>query len=102
MKSNLSDINELSHPFHLHGTNLYVMESGQNEDDTPITIDDVEKMIEKSKLRRFIYAPQNLHPMKDTITIPSNGFTRFRFKADNPGKFRQLFPGLWFVEIVVD
>lgn len=25
------------------------------------------------------------YPIKDTISIPSKGFTRFRFRADNPG-----------------
>lgn len=79
------DINELNHPFHLHGANLYVMEQGQKRDKTPITVEEVEELTSMSQMKKFEYSPKFLHPMKDTISIPSNGFTRFRFKADNPG-----------------
>lgn len=72
-------VNTVSHPFHMHGYKLFVMGMGQHPDKSPMTCahaqDKAGTMPRLSKNK----------PLKDTISIPSKGFTVFRFKADNPG-----------------
>lgn len=71
----------VSHPFHLHGYKLYVTEINQNPFKHLMTVETAKNIIQNQKLR----PKARKYPMKDTISIPRNGFTRFRFKADNPG-----------------
>ena len=42
---------------------------------------DVKTMDQQGKLKRNLINP----PLKDTVQIPSGGYTIFRFLADNPG-----------------
>ncbi|KAG5671819.1 hypothetical protein PVAND_001994 [Polypedilum vanderplanki] len=75
-------INLVNHPFHLHGYKLHVIGMGQHPDGIPMTVKLAKQMIKQRTLRKSL---NNMHPIKDTISIPSRGYTIFRFKADNPG-----------------
>lgn len=33
----------------------------------------------------------NLPPAKDTIAVPNNGYVVFRFRADNPGEYKNNY-----------
>ncbi|CRK96925.1 CLUMA_CG010353, isoform B [Clunio marinus] len=72
-----------SHPFHIHGISFYVLEMGQHPDKIPMTVELAKTM----NLGRNMTSPQatRQYPLKDTISIPSRGFVRIRFKATNPG-----------------
>ncbi|XP_053675343.1 uncharacterized protein LOC128725611 [Anopheles nili] len=72
---------DLNHPFHLHGYQMFVMELGQDRR-VPITLE-IAQQIARQRLtvRNTIQLP----PRKDTVSIPSRGFARVRFRADNPG-----------------
>jgi FtsP/CotA-like multicopper oxidase with cupredoxin domain len=74
--------NTINHPFHLHGYPLFVMSMGQNIDQSPMTVAMARTL---SSIRGFSKPTTRKHPIKDTIAIPSKGYTVFRFKADNPG-----------------
>lgn len=44
------------------------------------------KQMELRRDGKIVHMPKGHHPpMKDTISLPSRGYTIFRFKADNPG-----------------
>jgi FtsP/CotA-like multicopper oxidase with cupredoxin domain len=75
-------INTLNHPFHLHGYQLFVMGMDQHPDKKPMTVE-LAKMM--ANFKPFRLSTTTKYPIKDTISIPSKGFTTFRFKADNPG-----------------
>lgn len=68
------------HPFHLHGFPLFVMGMGLIADEP--TIANARKMDLQGRLSRAI---GRIFPVKDTIAIPSAGYTIFRFRANNPG-----------------
>lgn len=72
----------VNHPFHLHGHQLFVTEIGQNVEDSPITVEST-RQFRSSRPRPRI--ANRRFPIKDTISIPSKGYTVFRFKANNPG-----------------
>lgn len=55
------------------------MGMGQHPDMLPMTCEHA-----RQRARKLPKLTRN-KPLKDTITIPSKGFTVFRFKADNPG-----------------
>lgn len=71
----------VSHPFHMHGYRVLVTGMGMDEE-KPITYKHVHEMAKNNRLPKI---EGNLQPYKDTVSIPSKGFTIFRFKADNPG-----------------
>lgn len=80
-------LQDLNHPFHLHGYSFCVMYAGQfvnalNKND--ITNKDVMKEMEAhmTRLQNGYYT--HCSP-KDTVIVPNTGFTILRFKADNPG-----------------
>lgn len=74
----------VSHPFHLHGYRLFVTEINQNPYKERMTVETAKMMVQKSRKTKSL--PTNRkYPIKDTISIPRNGYTIFRFKADNPG-----------------
>lgn len=76
----------LSHPFHLHGYAFNVIGMGRSPDKN------VKKINLKHALdldrRGLLDRHFNLPPAKDTIAVPNNGYVVFRFRADNPGKYR--------------
>lgn len=71
----------VSHPFHIHGYRVLVTGMGMY-DEKPITHEHVQEMVKNNRLPKI---EGNLQPYKDTVSIPSKGFTTFRFKADNTG-----------------
>ncbi|XP_058126505.1 uncharacterized protein LOC131280930 [Anopheles ziemanni] len=74
-------VGDLNHPFHLHGYQMFVMELGQDRR-VPITVE-IAQQIARQRLRQRNAA--GLPPRKDTVSIPSRGYARVRFRADNPG-----------------
>lgn len=74
-------VGDLNHPFHLHGYQMFVMELGQDRR-VPITVE-IAKKIAQQRLRQRTTV--GLPPRKDTVSIPSRGYARVRFRADNPG-----------------
>jgi hypothetical protein len=70
----LVDIDDHSrHPFHLHGHKFYVTEIGRF--DGSVTAGEAGRVAGVS--RRPL--------LKDTVTIPNNGYVRVKFRADNAG-----------------
>lgn len=76
-------IQDLNHPFHLHGHKFMVVNMGQHPAGIPMTRQIYQSM---EKSRSFSPAGQDENPpFKDTVSIPSKGFITIRFRADNPG-----------------
>ncbi|GLJ39445.1 hypothetical protein SUGI_0805640 [Cryptomeria japonica] len=59
-----------NHPIHLHGFNFYVVGNGFGNFDP-----------EKDRAAFNLVDP----PLRNTVAVPSAGWTALRFKADNPG-----------------
>lgn len=85
-------ISKINHPFHLHGYGFHVMDMGQHPDGTPLTAAMVERMLLTrtfdsilGRPRDSLGDPDRAPALKDTIGVPSRGFVRLRFRADNPG-----------------
>jgi FtsP/CotA-like multicopper oxidase with cupredoxin domain len=78
-----SAVNTVNHPFHLHGYQLHVTGLGQLTDNSTLTVDRVKQMLAFQPATYRLRARK--HVIKDTISIPSKGFTIFRLKAENPG-----------------
>lgn len=75
----LQDTNLLtveSHPFHLHGYNFFVVGTGIGNFDPA-----------KDPAKFNLVDP----PERNTVGVPTGGWTAIRFRADNPGKiFKHL------------
>jgi FtsP/CotA-like multicopper oxidase with cupredoxin domain len=77
-------IRELNHPFHLHGYGLHVVGMGQHPLKIPMTVRLAQNMF---KTKRLPVMPLNSYPpLKDTVSVPSRGYTVVRFRANNPGE----------------
>jgi len=50
-----------------------------------MTVQRAEEILESRRATRIGTASNKFYPVKDTVSIPSGGFTVMRFKADNPG-----------------
>ncbi|XP_063850104.1 uncharacterized protein LOC135094180 [Scylla paramamosain] len=75
----LVDESFVNHPFHLHGHSFYVIGMGQFG--PGITKTKVQELDASGQVNRnFEHAP-----LKDTVTVPSGGYTVLRFLASNPG-----------------
>ncbi|XP_012139840.2 uncharacterized protein LOC100881736 [Megachile rotundata] len=81
----VSNVNGLIHPFHLHGHSFRVLSMGQPlgpySPQNAITLDYVKKLDSKTNLNRKYDNPAG----KDTIALPNNGYAVIRFRANNPG-----------------
>jgi L-ascorbate oxidase len=55
-----------------------------------VNMKDIKEMDRQGKLKRNLDRP----PIKDTVTVPSGGYTIFRFYAENPG--------FWFMHCHID
>lgn len=71
----------MNHPFHLHGYQMFVTGMGSFAD-KPMSVQLAKNMSQAGTLPRLA---MKRFPLKDTISVPSKGWTIFRFKADNPG-----------------
>lgn len=79
-----ADQRELNHPFHIHGHPFHIMGMGQIPKDIPMT-----KAIARSMFASKVMDTKPFShkaPLKDTVSVPSSGYTIVRFRADNPGK----------------
>ncbi|EDO64011.1 AGAP008732-PA [Anopheles gambiae str. PEST] len=76
-------VRDLYHPFHLHGHRFIVTGMGQ----LPQFGTQSEKVDFVERARRYSRTMPSDHnpPYKDTVSVPSRGYTRIRFRADNPG-----------------
>ncbi|OAD52062.1 Laccase-4, partial [Eufriesea mexicana] len=77
-------LSELHHPFHLHGYEFKIFSIGQYTDGRNISTADIDEVIEKHT-ERLKNGEYHNPPGKDTVKIPTNGYSIIRFKADNPG-----------------
>ncbi|KAL7635203.1 UNVERIFIED_CONTAM: hypothetical protein RMT77_014189 [Armadillidium vulgare] len=68
-----------SHPFHLHGYDFAVLGMGIVEGGA--TLQKVQDLDKRGKLIRNLKD----FPFKDTVSVPSGGYTIIRFRALNPG-----------------
>ncbi|XP_016918719.2 uncharacterized protein LOC108001912 [Apis cerana] len=77
-------VQDLDHPFHLHGYAFQVFSMGQFWPIRNISREDINEVIQEhtDRLRRGEYKNP---PGKDTAKIPMGGYVIVRFKADNPG-----------------
>lgn len=83
---------DVSHPFHIHGHNFYVVSMERHAADplhtgpAPgmgnwITKERVQDLNEAGKIYKNLQNP----PLKDNVAVPDAGFTILRFHADNVG-----------------
>lgn len=81
----------LNHPFHIHGQAFYVMDMGQYAEGQ--TAQELLNFL-NSNVKRMSHAPA----LKDTIAVPSGGYTVIKFKANNPGKlsFSIYWNNVWW------
>ncbi|XP_008553162.1 uncharacterized protein LOC103575234 [Microplitis demolitor] len=72
----------ISHPFHLHGFGFHVLAQGLLSK-VNLTESNIKQGIELD--RKEYLSSHNRPPTKDTLAVPSEGYTIARFIADNPG-----------------
>ena len=60
---------------------MFVMGMGTSLDGTPMTVEKARQMDNDNQLNWITHNP----PVKDTVSVPSKGYTIVRFRADNPG-----------------
>ncbi|KAK9307808.1 hypothetical protein QLX08_002035 [Tetragonisca angustula] len=77
-------VEDLHHPFHLHGYEFNVFTIGQFLPSRNISRADIDKAIEQHTERLQNGEYEN-PPGKDTVKIPMGGYAIIRFKANNPG-----------------
>lgn len=85
-------ISRMNHPFHLHGFAFHVMDMGQHPEGVPLTAALVQRMLLTRTFDSVMGSgktrsddPERIPALKDTMSIPSRGYVRVRFLADNPG-----------------
>jgi FtsP/CotA-like multicopper oxidase with cupredoxin domain len=72
------------------------MGMGQHPEGIPMTVDLAKQLIRQRRLPR---SSNPMLPVKDTISVPSRGYTIFRFRADNPGWWMLHCHFEWHVSI---
>lgn len=75
-------LQDLDHPFHLHGYEFRVFSIGQMAGN--ISEDQINQVV-KDHTGRLQRGEYKNPPGKDTVKIPQGGWAIVRFKADNPG-----------------
>lgn len=73
----------LTHPFHIHGHDFYIVEQGK------LPILDLLGHLESGRSERSRVLSEFL-PSKDTVTIPAVGYAVVRVLADNPGVYKKI------------
>ncbi|XP_066596702.1 uncharacterized protein [Prorops nasuta] len=87
-------VEDLSHPFHLHGHSFYVFDIGQFTSGNNITSEKIQRVLQRHQAR--LMDGDYINPArKDTITVPINGFATIRFIANNPGWWMMHCHFLW-------
>lgn len=93
-----ADQRALNHPFHIHGYPFHVMGMGQIPANLTMTRQLARLLFHSNKLDTKPFLQKA--PLKDTVSIPSSGYTIVRFRANNPGnRFEIPFFTLIIVKI---
>ena len=71
---------QTNHPMHLHG--YYYRVVAMEKVNKTLTVEQFKEMDEAGKIHRKLRRA----PLKDTVIVPSGGYTIVRFLADNPGE----------------
>ncbi|XP_043517240.1 oxidoreductase ptaE-like isoform X2 [Frieseomelitta varia] len=77
-------VEDLHHPFHLHGYEFKVFTIGQFLSSKNISRANIDEVI-KQHTERLEKGEYKNPPGKDTVKIPMGGYVIIRFKANNPG-----------------
>lgn len=77
----LNNLDDGSHPFHLHGYNFYVLASHRSENGWGSYSPYSKKGDAAAKPNLNLVDPLR----KDTVSVPRRGYVVLRFLADNPG-----------------
>ncbi|XP_013194946.2 uncharacterized protein LOC106138359 [Amyelois transitella] len=72
-----------SYTFHLHGYPMYVVATGQNADNKPLSKEEFYNLDAEHKINRNLITP----PIKDTIVVQNKGYTIVRVKIDKGGSW---------------
>lgn len=72
-------VGKLNHPMHLHGFSYRVVAMRKVGD--KLSLEYVKKMDSEGKIERRLKGA----PLKDSVIVPSGGYTIVRFHANNPG-----------------
>ncbi|KAK3911751.1 Laccase-4 [Frankliniella fusca] len=76
----LSTDREQDHPYHIHGTNFHVVAEGTLG--ANVSVELVRSLNADGRMKKRLSASA---PLKDTVTVPSQGYAVIRFRANNPG-----------------
>ncbi|XP_026290514.1 uncharacterized protein LOC113215143 isoform X2 [Frankliniella occidentalis] len=71
---------EQDHPYHIHGTNFHVVAEGTLGRNVSMEL--VRALNENGGMKKRL---SDSAPLKDTVTVPSQGYAVIRFRANNPG-----------------
>ncbi|XP_076161492.1 uncharacterized protein LOC143143742 [Ptiloglossa arizonensis] len=77
-------LEDLLHPFHMHGFEFKVLSIGQFPDSRNITQTDINNIM-NTHIQRLQRGEYTNPPGKDTVKIPTGGWVIVRFRANNPG-----------------
>ncbi|OXU25591.1 hypothetical protein TSAR_001264, partial [Trichomalopsis sarcophagae] len=75
----LKNVGIFNHPLHLHGQFFRVV--AMEEMTEQVSVDLIKKLDRGGKIKRRL----DRAPLKDTVKVPTNGYTIVRFHATNPG-----------------
>ena len=84
----INNINIGSHPFHLHGHPTWLLAVGPSDGG----------YYNESTRNQIVYNIENA-TCRDTITVNSNSYIVFRFKANNPGVWMMHCHNDWHVQL---
>lgn len=72
-------IASITHPFHIHGHDFYILEQGTFRQPFSQGLQELKARLSQDRVI------SDFLPYKDTVTIPASGFAVVRILADNPG-----------------
>lgn len=82
---------DLTHPFHLHGHDFYVLDMAPLPAEHSLTAKSVAEIVQNGRFDEVFGQKRKQHqnildaPLKDTVQVPSSGLVRLRFNATNAG-----------------
>lgn len=79
-------LSTINHPMHLHGVHFRVV-AMEKLNDFPVTVEKIKRHDQEGRINRKL----NKAPLKDTLSVPSGGYTVIRFLANNPGWYSSLY-----------
>lgn len=81
----------LTHPFHLHGHDFYVLDMAPLPTGKSLSPDTVAEIVQNGRFDEVFGQPRKSGrsalnaPSKDTVQVPSSGLVRLRFNSTNAG-----------------